>query len=71
MSSGQIYDSIGGTYTVTTVRALRDDLASGRWADRNRELFDLEAAELGLRLLIADPVAAGHGRPRDFPWRRF
>lgn len=35
------------------VRSLRDDLASGRWAERNRDLLDLEAAELGLRLLIA------------------
>jgi SAM-dependent methyltransferase len=33
------------------VRSLRDDLASGRWAERNRDLLDLEAAELGLRLL--------------------
>jgi SAM-dependent methyltransferase len=35
------------------VRSLRADLASGRWAQRNRDLADLEAAELGLRLLIA------------------
>jgi hypothetical protein len=35
------------------VRSLRDDLASGRWAERNRDLLVLEAAELGLRLLIA------------------
>jgi hypothetical protein len=35
------------------VRSLRNDLASGRWAERNRDLVDLEAAELGLRLLIA------------------
>jgi SAM-dependent methyltransferase len=35
------------------VRGLRADLASGRWAERNPELVDLEAAELGLRLLIA------------------
>jgi SAM-dependent methyltransferase len=35
------------------VRSLRDDLASGRWAERNRDLLDLEAAELGIRLLIA------------------
>jgi hypothetical protein len=35
------------------VRSLRDDLASGRWAERNRELIDLDAAELGLRLLVA------------------
>src|SRR5438093_8101801 len=33
------------------VRRLRDDLASGRWAERNRDLVDLAAAELGLRLL--------------------
>jgi len=31
---------------------LRDDLVSGRWAERNRDLLDLETAELGLRLLV-------------------
>ena len=35
------------------VCGLRDDLASGRWAERNGDLADLDAAELGLRLLIA------------------
>jgi SAM-dependent methyltransferase len=35
------------------VRGLRDDLTSGRWAARNRELLSLDAADLGLRLLIA------------------
>jgi SAM-dependent methyltransferase len=35
------------------VHSLRNDLASGRWAERNRDLLDLDAAELGLRLLIA------------------
>jgi SAM-dependent methyltransferase len=35
------------------VRGLRDDLASGRWTERNHDLVDLEAAELGLRLLVA------------------
>ena len=34
------------------VRSLRDDLASGRWAERNHDLAALDAAELGLRLLI-------------------
>ena len=34
------------------VRSLRDDLASGRWAERNRDLLDLEAAELDSRLVI-------------------
>ena len=35
------------------VRSLRDDLESGRWAERNHDLLDLDTAELGLRLLIA------------------
>src|SRR5262245_56870699 len=35
------------------VRSLREDLASGKWAERNRDIVDLDAAELGLRLLIA------------------
>ncbi|MEV1003098.1 class I SAM-dependent methyltransferase [Nonomuraea sp. NPDC050202] len=35
------------------VRGLRDDLGSGRWAERNRDLLTLDAAELGLRLLVA------------------
>jgi len=37
----------------SAVHSLRDDLASGRWAERNRDLVDLDAAELGLRLLVA------------------
>ena len=35
------------------VQSLRNDLASGRWNERNRDLVDLDAAELGARLLIA------------------
>jgi SAM-dependent methyltransferase len=35
------------------VRALRADLASGRWVERNHEIVGLEQAELGLRLLVA------------------
>ena len=35
------------------VHSLRADLTSGRWAERNRDLIDLDAAELGLRLLVA------------------
>jgi hypothetical protein len=35
------------------VHSLRDDLASGQWAERNRDLVRLDAAELGERLLIA------------------
>jgi hypothetical protein len=36
------------------VRSLRADLVSGRWAERNRDLLALDAAELGLRLLVQD-----------------
>ncbi len=35
------------------VRSLRDDLVSSRWAERNRDLVDLDEGELGLRLLVA------------------
>ena len=48
-----VWTGIGPDAEQRAVRSLRDDLASGRWAERNRDLLDLEAAELGLRLLIA------------------
>jgi SAM-dependent methyltransferase len=48
-----IWARVGPDAEQRAVRGLRDDLASGRWAERNRDLVDLEAAELGLRLLIA------------------
>jgi hypothetical protein len=35
------------------VLGLRDDLDSGRWAERNHDLVELEAADFGLRLLVA------------------
>ncbi|MBO0838158.1 MAG: methyltransferase domain-containing protein, partial [Actinobacteria bacterium] len=44
---------VGPEVEQRAVRSLRADLASGRWAERNRELLALDAAELGLRLLIA------------------
>jgi SAM-dependent methyltransferase len=48
-----IWASVGPDAEQRAVHSLRADLASGRWAERNRELVDLDAAELGLRLLIA------------------
>jgi hypothetical protein len=48
-----IFTRVGPDAERRAVRSLRDDLASGRWAERNRDLADLGAAELGLRLLIA------------------
>ncbi|MER7498688.1 class I SAM-dependent methyltransferase [Nonomuraea pusilla] len=48
-----VWARVGPEAEQRAVRGLRDDLASGRWAERNRDLVDLDAAELGLRLLIA------------------
>jgi SAM-dependent methyltransferase len=48
-----LWTSVGPEAEQRAVRRLRDDLASGRWVERNRDLLDLEAVELGLRLVIA------------------
>jgi SAM-dependent methyltransferase len=48
-----VWAKVGPDAEQRAVRTLRDDLASGRWAERNHDILDLEAAELGLRLLIA------------------
>ena len=48
-----IWARVGPDAEQRAVRSLRDDLASGRWAGRNRDITGLDAAELGLRLLIA------------------
>jgi SAM-dependent methyltransferase len=44
---------VGSDVEQRAVHSLRNDLDSGRWTERNRDLLDLEAAELGARLLIA------------------
>jgi hypothetical protein len=48
-----VWARVGPDAEQRAVRDLRADLASGRWAERNRDLVDLDAAELGDRLLIA------------------
>ena len=48
-----VWARVGPDAEQRAVHSLRNDLASGRWAERNRDLLDLDAAELGLRLLIA------------------
>jgi SAM-dependent methyltransferase len=48
-----VWTKVGPDAERRAVHTLRDDLVSGRWAERNRDLVDLEAAELGLRLLVA------------------
>jgi SAM-dependent methyltransferase len=47
-----VWARIGPQAEQRAVRALHDDLVSGRWAERNRDLVALDAADLGLRLLI-------------------
>ncbi len=48
-----VWDALGPSVEARAVDQLRDDLASGCWAERNHELVGLDAAELGARLLIA------------------
>jgi SAM-dependent methyltransferase len=48
-----VWTRVGPAAEQRAVRNLRDDLGSGGWAERNRDLVDLEAAELGLRLLVS------------------
>jgi SAM-dependent methyltransferase len=48
-----VWDAVGPEVEQRAVGRLRADLESGRWAERNRALLDLEEAELGARLLIA------------------
>jgi SAM-dependent methyltransferase len=48
-----IWARVGPDAEQRAVHSLCDDLASGRWAERNRDLVDLDVAEFGLRLLIA------------------
>ncbi|MEU4033283.1 MerR family transcriptional regulator [Streptomyces collinus] len=48
-----VWTRVGPRAEQRAVDSLRDDLSSGRWAERNRDLVALDAAELGLRLLVA------------------
>ena len=48
-----VWARVGPEAEQRAVSSLRDDLASGRWAERNRDLVGLVTAELGLRLLVA------------------
>jgi len=48
-----VWARVGPDAEQRAVRGLGADLASGRWAERNRDLADLDAAEIGLRLLVA------------------
>jgi SAM-dependent methyltransferase len=65
-----VWARVGPDAEQRAVRTLRDDLASGRWAERNRDLLALDASELGLRLLVADarrPMTAQSARKESSP----
>jgi DNA-binding transcriptional MerR regulator len=48
-----VWARVGPQAERRAVRRLGEDLACGRWAERNRDLIGLDAADLGLRLLVA------------------
>lgn len=48
-----VWTRVGPEAEERAVNGLREDLASGRWAERNRDLVALDTAELGLRLIVA------------------
>jgi SAM-dependent methyltransferase len=48
-----VWTRVGRQAEHRAVGKLREDVGSGRWAERNRELAALDAADLGLRLLVA------------------
>jgi hypothetical protein len=48
-----VWTRVGRQAELRAVSRLRDDLSSGRWAERNHELAAFDEAELGLRLLVA------------------
>ena len=48
-----VWSIVGTAAESRAVTALRADLATGRWAERNRQLMGLAEADLGARLLIA------------------
>ncbi|MFF4082899.1 methyltransferase domain-containing protein [Streptomyces sp. NPDC001777] len=48
-----VWTRVGPQAEQRAVRSLGDDLESGRWTERNGDLADLDAADLGLRLLVS------------------
>ncbi len=48
-----VWTKVGREAEERAVHSLRDDLASGRWAERNADLIELDGADMGIRLLIA------------------
>jgi hypothetical protein len=51
-SAVSVWHQVGRSVEERVVRDLRADLESGRWAQRNEELLDLDEMDLGGRLLV-------------------
>jgi SAM-dependent methyltransferase len=49
-----VWDRVGPEAEARAVRQLYEDLSSGAWTSRNRELVALEEIDLGARLLVAN-----------------
>ena len=74
-----VWARVGPDAEQRAVRSLRDDLVSGWWAERNRDLLDLEAADLGLPTSgcmkpltcarRADKECRGRDKERTGPWQ--
>jgi len=56
-----VWARVGREAEERAVRQLGDDLASGLWAERNREILGLHEADLGARLLTS-PSSVGSGQ---------
>jgi SAM-dependent methyltransferase len=48
-----VWAAVGEDVEARAVHSLRDDLVSGQWAKRNRDLIGLDEADFGARLLVA------------------
>lgn len=53
-SATSVWGRLGPDIEARATSALRNDLETGRWTERNAELLALTEADLGARLLIAD-----------------
>jgi hypothetical protein len=48
-----VWTRVGPEAEQRAIGTVHEDLSSGRWAERNCELAALDAAELGLRVVVA------------------
>jgi SAM-dependent methyltransferase len=53
-----VWARLGPEVEARAVAALRRDLESGAWAQRNRELLDLDACDVGARLVVAETASS-------------